>query len=181
MGILVAMLLAFQAPSSPPAVAPRPILPFGNGQLSIIMRSWSDAAISCEATGSDPQFAAFATRQCENIASDRPHAADAVMIGEVTTIIVTTRAGEDAPSVPAPRGRRMIDIETEVELAQDGRVTACRIVRETIDPQASAGPRPGTFCDEMLSSPSVFGPVGQAPPRRGRVRLITDSAQPPRN
>ena len=168
MGILIGILLALLAPDSAPATAPRPTLPFGTGQFSFVMRSWSDSAFTCEAAGSDPQFAAFATGLCENFASDRRPGADAAIIGEVLTIVATTRAGEHELPVPAPRGRRSVDVETEVELAQDGRVIECRIVRETIDPDANTGERRGETCNEMKSGPPVFGPAGRSPAARSR-------------
>lgn len=98
---------------------------------------------------------------------------------EIETVVVIgfTRAGERQLHPVEGRGRRLLDVEAEVELDPGGAIAGCRILstRGTVTVLFGSG----DVCRELRNEPALFAAASGAGLRQGRLRLTFFVTAPP--
>lgn len=161
-------------PSNP---RPQTRVPFESGQLVYIIRAWAGGATRCTARGLGAPFEVAAVDFCSSVSSlaQEGSTGDAPIV-EIANVITVSLAGSAPAPLPENPGRTSFDADAEVEVAPDGSVIQCRLLRGDRSDGAAVELRPDGFCSDMLRSPPSFQPWSGEGPRRGRVRVTVFSS-----
>jgi len=162
-------------PPPPPAPSARGALtvPFETGQLRIVGGPAGPRAC----TGRGRGYEAAAAAVCPARATAPPTPGSAGPRTETGVVIGFTRAGERPDGAMRGPGRRLYDVEAEVELSAGGAIAACRIVRS--DGPARVLFPSGDPCRELRRESPLFAPATGTGLRRGRLRISFYMDAPP--
>ena len=148
--------------------AQNPKLPFETGWLTVAFRGAGEGGPECKVASRGSGFDAVAARICE----ERPPSSRRVESEFVhRMVIVIVRDGETALPLEDLPGRMLFDMEFEVEVASDGSVVACRILREVKAEGLRLPLGDGQMCRDVTDGRPVFARGAPTGPRRATVRF----------